>query len=99
MTTDTKREQRFARHKSGARGLAMRALVWMIFSLVGIVLGLLVVFGQGGVSLMVTYVAAAGLIAGGLALGLALWRQRIAVINGRLDQEDARVAAARSRFY
>ncbi|MCC6615096.1 MAG: hypothetical protein IT320_16585 [Anaerolineae bacterium] len=98
MQTD-RRAQRFAHYKSAARGLARRALIWMIFCLIVIGLGLAQVFGAGGLSLTFSYVAAAGWVAGAITCGWALWRQRDGTIDRLLDREDARAAEARSRFY
>ncbi|MCA9909665.1 MAG: hypothetical protein KC519_13505 [Anaerolineae bacterium] len=99
MTGDDKRAQRFEQHKAAARGLAWRAFAWIVFSLIGIGLGLGEVFGAGGVSVMIVYVAIAGAVAGLIALVWALWRQRTSTINALLEREDARAAEARSRFY
>ncbi|MCL4250149.1 MAG: hypothetical protein KJ065_18520 [Anaerolineae bacterium] len=99
MTDDTRRQQRFSHYKAAARGLAWRAFAWILFSLAGVALGALEAFGPGGFSRMILYVASAGLIAGVLALARAFWWLQDSAINRVLDQEDARAAEARSRFY
>jgi len=98
-SNDTRRQQRFSRHQAAASRLAWRAFAWVLFSLAGVVLGALEAFGAGGFSRMILYVASAGLIAGVVALVWALWRRRDRVVNRVLDQEDARAAESRSRFY